>query len=51
MTGIMLVFLFGMSLYAAETSGTAGKEIFDGCLKALPPIATLALGFWFGSKK
>ncbi|MDX1964969.1 MAG: hypothetical protein SFX18_17610 [Pirellulales bacterium] len=53
MTGVLLVFLFSMSIYAAEpadTVGSSGKEIFDGCLKALPPIVTLVLGFWFGSK-
>ena len=51
MTGIFLVFLFAMSLYASDPTGTAGKAIWDGSLNVLPPLGTLVLGFWFGSKQ
>jgi heme A synthase len=29
---------------------SAGKTIFDACVKTLPPIATLVIGFYFGSQ-
>jgi hypothetical protein len=50
---IVIMLIIGAGLYAlvpAPTSGEApGKSIFDGFIKVLPPIATLVLGYYFGS--
>jgi hypothetical protein len=52
MTGLFLIFIFAMSIYAGTASNAkdAGKDIFEGCMKAFPPIATLVIGYWFGAK-
>jgi hypothetical protein len=52
---LAFIFVFAMLIYAFGgdgTTGTAdspGKVIFDSCVKVLPPIATLIIGFYFGA--
>ena len=43
------IFVVAMAFYAFGPEGTRGKEIFDACVKALPPIVTLVIGFYFGA--
>lgn len=54
-----LVFVLGMGMYfygcpntlACNMESTSvGKEIFDACVKVIPPLITLVLGYYFGSK-
>jgi hypothetical protein len=51
----VLAFLFLMSMifyvFGPETSeGEApGKAVFDACVKVIPPIVTLIIGFYFGA--
>jgi hypothetical protein len=44
----MLIYAFGGDA-AAGGADSAGKIIFDSCVKVLPPIATLIIGFYFGA--
>ena len=51
---IAFIFMFAMLIYAfggesAGASDSPGKVIFDSCVKVLPPIATLIIGFYFGA--
>lgn len=50
---IVIMLVIGAGLFALlppPASGDApGKTIFDGFIKVLPPIATLVLGYYFGS--
>lgn len=41
-----LYFLAGST---AKPENQAGKEIFDSFIKILPPIATLVIGYYFGT--
>ena len=52
---IAFIFLVAMLIYAfggdggADSDNTPGRVIFDSCVKVLPPIATLIVGFYFGA--
>lgn len=52
---IAFIFIVAMLIYAfggdpaAGGAETPGKIIFDSCVKVLPPIATLIIGFYFGA--
>ena len=50
LTGVSLIFLIAMGLYFFQegTDKAAGRDIFDACVKILPPIITLVLGYYFG---
>jgi len=51
MTGVLIVFVLGMSFYVAlDPRPETGKDIFESCQKVLVPIVTLVLGYWFGAK-
>ena len=52
LTGLGMLFALSMAMYywAQEGSKEAGKELFDGCKTVIPPIITLILGYYFGSK-
>ncbi|UVH54652.1 hypothetical protein NWF24_17550 [Variovorax paradoxus] len=52
LTGLGMLFALSMAMYYWGQSGAdkAGKEIFDGCKTVIPPIITLILGYYFGSK-
>lgn len=47
---IGFIFILAMLLYSFDKSPTGtGKEIFDACVKVIPPIITLIIGFYFGT--
>ena len=52
---LAFIFLLSMILYAfgpvaRPGAGDApGKVIFDACVKIIPPMVTLIIGFYFGS--
>ena len=52
---LAFIFMVAMLIYAFGGDGAAGsgdspgKVIFDSCVKVLPPIATLIIGFYFGA--
>jgi hypothetical protein len=51
---LAFIFLFSMILYVfgsdhAPGADSPGKAIFDSCVKVIPPIATLIIGFYFGT--
>jgi ABC-type dipeptide/oligopeptide/nickel transport system permease subunit len=52
---LAFIFLLAMIFYAVgpeATSSTAespGKGIFDACVKVIPPLVTLIIGFYFGA--
>jgi uncharacterized BrkB/YihY/UPF0761 family membrane protein len=52
---LAFVFMLAMILYAfapntPQGAGEApGKVIFDACVKVIPPMVTLIIGFYFGS--
>ena len=51
---IAFIFVVAMLIYAFGEPGAAGSDspgkiIFDSCVKVLPPIATLIIGFYFGA--
>lgn len=56
LTGLGILFALGMAMYywtVAEPGSPriqAGKEIFDAVKTVVPPIVTLILGYYFGSK-
>lgn len=52
LTGFGMLFALSMAMYywGEQGAGAAGKEIFDGCKTVIPPIITLILGYYFGSK-
>jgi hypothetical protein len=49
-----LIFLEAMGMYYFENNmnitDNAGKNIFEACLKTIPPLITLVLGYYFGKK-
>lgn len=51
LTGLGLLFAFAITVYIWGPTGSngAGKEVFDACVKVIPPIITLILGFYFGT--
>ncbi len=57
--GVGLLFIEAMLLYYCDSTqgagnldiGGAGKDIFDACKTILPPIATLILGYYFGTNR
>ena len=54
LTGVGVVFLTSMGMYYFDSpTGTnaPSKEIFDTCVKVLPPIVTLVLGYYFGRRE
>ncbi|MFT3813125.1 MAG: hypothetical protein QM740_07065 [Acidovorax sp.] len=52
---LAFIFLLSMILYAfgpgtlPGASEAPGKVIFDACVKIIPPMVTLIIGFYFGS--
>jgi hypothetical protein len=52
---LAFIFLPSMILYAFGPDGrpaagdAPGKVIFDACVKIIPPMVTLIIGFYFGS--
>lgn len=54
MAVIAFMFLVSMIFYAygpeAGTGEPPGKAIFDACVRILPPIVTLIIGFYFGAQ-
>ena len=47
---MLAVIIYGLGPEAAPSSAEApGKAIFDACVKVIPPIATLIIGFYFGT--
>lgn len=49
---IAWIFILSMIFYLlapnSSPEGGPGKAIFDSCVKIIPPIATLIIGFYFG---
>ena len=50
------IFMLSMIVYAfspEHTSSTEppGKTIFDACIKIIPPLVTLIIGFYFGTSQ
>ena len=47
------IFILSMIFYALSPSDATGeipgKAIFDACIKVIPPIITLIIGFYFGA--
>jgi hypothetical protein len=56
LTGLGILFALGMAMYywtivePGSPQIQAGKEIFDAVKTVVPPIVTLILGYYFGSK-
>lgn len=54
---LAFIFLLSMILYAMGPEPTVpgteapGKAIFDACVKVIPPIVTLIIGFYFGASQ
>jgi hypothetical protein len=52
---LSFVFLVSMILYALGPDGASedspGKVIFEACVKVIPPIVTLIIGFYFGAQQ
>ncbi|MBK0392329.1 hypothetical protein [Ramlibacter algicola] len=54
---LAFIFMLAMIFYALgplPTDGTtepAGRAIFDACVKVIPPLATLIIGFYFGASQ
>jgi len=47
---VLSAILYGLGPEPAQPSGESpGKAIFDACVVTIPPMATLILGFYFGS--
>jgi len=55
LAAVAFLFALGFIFYAygpEHSSGEApGKAIFTACVNILPPIATLIIGFYFGSQQ
>ena len=55
LTGLALLFAFSITVYvwgpssAANGAEPPGKVVFDACVKIIPPIITLVLGYYFGA--
>ena len=55
LTALGFVFVLGMLLYAfgpdaiPPATESPGKAIFDACVRLIPPIVTLVIGFYFGT--
>ena len=51
---LAFIFLLSIILYALgpeprhESGESPGKSIFDACVKVIPPLVTLIIGFYFG---
>jgi heme/copper-type cytochrome/quinol oxidase subunit 2 len=54
---LAFIFMLGMIFYAvgpepsAAGSEVPGKVIFDACVKVIPPLVTLIIGFYFGASQ
>jgi Na+/H+ antiporter NhaA len=49
LTGLGLIFSLSMAMLV--WGGERGKEVFDACKTAIPPIVTLVLGYYFGRER
>jgi heme/copper-type cytochrome/quinol oxidase subunit 2 len=52
LTGLGLLFALSMAMFYWDNGDaeSAGKQIFDAVKTIIPPIITLILGYYFGSK-
>ncbi len=52
LTALAFVFLLAKVMYywATPEQIGRGKEIFEACIRIVPPILTLVIGFYFGRK-
>lgn len=53
---LAFIFLLAMIFYAMGPEATAsaeapGRAIFDACVKVIPPLVTLIIGFYFGASQ
>lgn len=54
---LAFIFLLAMIFYALgpeqspPSTESPGKNIFDACVKVIPPIVTLIIGFYFGASQ
>lgn len=54
---LAFIFMLAALLYALApkamngSTDSAGKEIFDACVKIIPPMVTLIIGFYFGASQ
>ena len=48
LTGLGLLFALAMAMNV--WGGRNGRQVFDACKTAIPPIATLILGYYFGKE-
>ena len=47
---MLSIILYGLGPEASSSSADApGRTIFDACVKVIPPMVTLIIGFYFGS--
>ena len=51
---LAFIFMLAMIFYALGPEPTVGSEppgkaIFDACVKVIPPLVTLVIGFYFGA--
>lgn len=54
---LAFIFLLAMIFYALgpepshPSTESSGKTIFDACVKVIPPLVTLIIGFYFGASQ
>lgn len=54
---LAFIFLLAMIIYALgpessqPSTESSGKTIFDACVKVIPPLVTLIIGFYFGASQ
>jgi hypothetical protein len=46
-----ILLVIAAALYVASEGEGSAKEVFDSFTKILPPIATLVLGYYFGTTR
>ena len=49
---MLAIILYGLGPKPTDSnSDNPGKSIFDACVKVIPPIVTLIIGFYFGASQ
>ena len=55
LSALAAIFVLAMAFYGLSSEGddgtSPGEDIFQACVQIIPPLATLVIGYYFGSSR